>query len=1040
MLSRIPISYSLLGMMFAVAVISASVSGLVQFVSAKNAAAEALSKEFRMELTSCVDHFEQKYCAGIERSVADASSSPSLDRFLSSPAEESPIYLLDAEKSFQGIARLTHACISASFIAPDGRELICVGKNRRGRSLVSIFEPQDLYYRRTARLFEKLKTAPPGSILFDSPYTLGAHTEFIVAAAKSDPEVGGFAGAIIMRLDLDPYLAYLRKMDDSGEEMLWLFDAEQNSILAPKDKQISPDPTMYFSKPAGKDGGALVFSSDVMAGHPSVVFLKLAFSATPSIFLPVTMGIVKNTLLVILLATGVSSLISFLAARWLARPIICLAHACKGIGKAGPGEPISIPASGLEMQELAESFNQMSKDLKSMTVSRDIYQTERERARNYLDVAEVILLVLDRDGRVAMINRKGCEIIGRPSEQIIGRNWFDTFIPEQLRTQTCQAFTKLLDGAIGPMKYNENPIITDSGGERLIAWHNALLIGMDNAVEGVLSSGEDITERKRAETALRDAMREAAAAAKAKSEFLANMSHEIRTPMNGIIGMNSLLLDTGLSREQRQFAEVVATSANSLLNIINDILDFSKIEAGKLDFEILDFNLMTHLEDMNDSFALHAYGKKLEYACIIEPDVPVFLKGDPGRIRQILVNLVGNAIKFTKEGEVLLKISLVSQTDTHAQLRFSVKDSGIGIPQADLDKLFRPFSQVDSSSTREFGGTGLGLAICRQLVQIMGGQIGVESTAGKGSEFWFTANLMKNPDGVLESADALNTVRGKRILIVDDNLNNRIVLRTQIERWNCSTDEAGDAKTALALIESSSAVGQPFHIALIDMQMPGTDGLSLGRAVKANPRFSDLILVVLSSIGTPLGGNAAIYDAGFSATLTKPVRRSQLHDTIASLLHNFSKRLEPPVPVVPVQDVRKQEDQRPARRKRILVVEDNRVNQLVAIKLLQKLGFHADAVADGSEAVKTLDSIPYDLVFMDVQMPQMDGMEATREIRKRPPASINFGIPIIAMTAHAMKGDRERCIAAGMDGYVSKPVNAKEICEAISSHIPVAGN
>jgi two-component system sensor histidine kinase/response regulator len=648
-------------------------------------------------------------------------------------------------------------------------------------------------------------------------------------------------------------------------------------------------------------------------------------------------------------------------------------------------------------------------------------ESELIREKQFLEAlnlnSPVAIVVLDNNMRIISSNPAFEKMYGYSHEDVIGEK-LDTLIttPETIEeakaiiqealTNNIHAFSKRRrkDGSLVDVEIFGVPVLVPGG------------------KAGVLVIYHDVSDQIRARLAAEDANR-------AKSEFLANMSHEIRTPMNGVIGMLDLALDTQLTDEQRDYLQTSLQSAEALLTLINDILDFSKIEAGKIEIEAINFNLRNAVEDVAYTLAKRAQEKGLELACLVHPDLLADLHGDANRLRQILVNLVGNAIKFTHQGEVVIRAEPVEETETHARVYFSVQDTGVGIPPERQAAVFERFTQADGSTTRTFGGTGLGLTISKQLVEMLGGKIGLESTPGVGSTFWFEITFEKQPlekRGVAPLSIAPVDIRATRVLCVDDNLTNRTVLTYMVEGFGCRIDAVATGAKALEALRNAHRADDPYYVVLLDMQMPGMDGEQTARAIKSDPAMKNVKIIILTSMGQR--GDAVRLEAlGCSGYLLKPVKQQMLYDAMVAVLGRNEDKGTALI-------TRHMLSEHKRFGLRILLAEDNSINQKLAVVLLQKHGYSVDAVETGAQALDKVKTGAYSAVLMDVQMPELDGFEATHFIRQWE-AGQGRHIPIIAMTAYAMSGDRERCLDAGMDDYVSKPLEPKVLFNALDRWI-----
>jgi len=674
------------------------------------------------------------------------------------------------------------------------------------------------------------------------------------------------------------------------------------------------------------------------------------------------------------------------------------------------------------------------KDVTASRKLRVLLEQERHGLDALMNQLPHAIYFKDCEGHFTRSNEAHAELFGRSDpSQIVGKTDFDFFSAEHAQ-QAYDDEQDLIHGRVAVISKEEKETWPD-GHETWALTTKLPFRDPDGVIIGTFGLSRDITDRKRMERELLAAKDNANKATQAKSEFLANMSHEIRTPMNGVIGMTGLLLDTELSPEQREYAETVRRSGECLLSVINDILDFSKIEAGRLVFESFAFDLRLVIEEVDEMLAPRIEDRELDVVLQYPPDVPRHFIGDAGRIRQVVTNLVGNAVKFTREGHVLITVNCESHDGEKAHVRVSVEDTGPGIPAEKMGELFEKFSQVDASTTRKVGGTGLGLAISKQLVNLMGGEVGVTSQLGKGSTFWFTLPLQLDAQPHAEPTPVAD-LQGLRVLIVDDNDVNRRMLHEQVSSWKMRNGSYAGARQALQAMREAKAAGDPYQVVLLDYQMPEMDGATLAAAIKEDPLLSNALVIMLTSIGH-WREVRHMQGASIDACLVKPVRQSLLQNTLATAwskkqLSGFTTQTRA------LQEIAELKSHlagtfvgAPVR---VLVAEDNAVNQKVAVRMLERLGLRPDVAGNGREALQMCAMLPYALIFMDCEMPEMDGYAATAEIRKR--QGSDGRVAIIAMTADAMDGARERCLAAGMDDYIAKPVRLGEMIESLKKWVP----
>ena len=678
--------------------------------------------------------------------------------------------------------------------------------------------------------------------------------------------------------------------------------------------------------------------------------------------------------------------------------------------------------AGAVLVILSVVFRTIGREIARRTLTEHELRESQKQFNMLADSIPQLAWMARSDGSTFWYNQRWFDYTGTTLDQMQGSGWQSVHDPAELPRVLRTIKASFASGEPWDCTF---PLRRHDG---VFRWHLTRMLPLkddDGQVLQWFGSNTDVTDQKLVEANLRQAMDAAEAASVAKGQFLANVSHEIRTPMNAILGMTELTLDSDLDPEQRENLEIVRSSTDSLLSVINDVLDFSKIEAGKLELDPAEFGLRANLDDMLVMLGLRAHAKGLELACRVDPKVPDQLFGDPARLRQILVNLVGNAIKFTTHGEVIVDLHLDDEvlTGNGLRLHFRVIDTGIGIAADKRDAIFSPFTQADGSTTRLYGGTGLGLAIATQLVNLMGGRIWVESEPGHGSTFHFTVDLIRSPSVWPAISVSLESIQGMRVLVVDDNATNRLILDEILTHWGMKPALADGGQAALAQIKQARDSGAPFSLALIDAMMPEMDGFTLAERIKADRELAATTILMLTSLDRQ-GLAERILNASIAAYLTKPIRQSELQATILKVLGLAPENAIQPVAPDPVS-------QQPSLSGlRILVVEDNPFNQRIALLLLAKFGCSATIAVNGREAIATLAHRSFDLVLMDLQMPGMDGFQATAAIRSAE-AGTTRRLPIVAMTAHAMNEDRVRCLEAGMDGYISKPIHQTTLKQAI---------
>ncbi len=832
----------------------------------------------------------------------------------------------------------------------------------------------------------------------------------------------------------------------SAAEILAALDAKEHvthaciykpdgTVFATYDRNPSQTP---FSPPPVRAEGSVISGKQIALFRPIVldgeIIGTIYIQADQGDLDGRITGFLEIAVLVLIASMGIAFLLSSRLQKLISSPIRKLAETASSVSAHENYSIRAAKSSNDEIGFLFDQFNGMldriqQRDTELQNAHDDLEKRVAERTsflNALVENSPLAIMVLDAAQIVLLCNPAFKSLFQYDPDELVGKRIDQILIDPPLRAEGSEMLKRCRSGetvnvVTRRLRKDHTAIDVEIHAVGLKVHHEAI---------GSLFIYQDIAIRKRAEQSMQLAKEAAEAASHAKSDFLANMSHEIRTPMNGILGMTELTLDTELTQEQRENLGMVKSSADSLLSLLNDILDFSKIEAGKLDVETIEFNLRDTLDDLLSVLSLPAHRKGLELACSVLPEVPDCLIGDPTRLRQVLINLLGNAVKFTADGEVVVRVEIDEQSgnENGILLHFSVSDTGPGVALEKQQAIFEAFTQADSSMTRKYGGTGLGLAISSRLVQMMGGRIWLESQLGKGSTFHFNARLGVQSSYVQSSYDkqgraAHDGLHGLPVLIVDDNATNRRILESLLHSLQMNPTAVEDGASALAAMESAKSAGKTFPLVLLDAQMPGVDGFDLAGKIKHDPQLANAVIIMLTS-ASHRGDAARCRELGITAYLSKPVRRSELLDAVKLLLAPGSGGVTP-TPLATMQPFREGRG-----RMKILLAEDNRVNQVLAMRLLIKRGHEVFLAETGKQAVEMSQLEAFDVILMDVQMPELNGLEATMVIRQREKTQGGH-TPIVAMTAHAMVGDKQRCLDAGMDAYLAKPLDVNDVFATI---------